>query len=390
MREILIKIPLLGLILVGIALAYLHENQKILIKTNQDITIQAISLPPPHDWLELRQNALIRAQHYEDLIQENFLDRGMVIHSGANGKIEGRCDSLLFSSLRYVALKKLGWDESANQAWQAVLDSRRGAKWLRHPKCNHQLSRDMIIGLMAALSQEPPRHREIVIELFDYISANQGFFGEGSFHLSYLSPGLGEILRHIAKKLDMSPSSLPLQVRYGFSTLSLDTLPASKGFRTHLNALAIWLELELAKGKPMSDFRSISLLADWSAKLANLPPASHQRTAWLAGKILATNPNNLFYEWLNHRAHGRLNARLKASFLRRLLAMPHFPQDRLPNPCDRSADYLWQRDSREYLPTPDKYKCSASFHGVDFLWMAALILDNEVDSASTVQIGHQP
>jgi hypothetical protein len=52
-----------------------------------------------------------------------------------------------------------------------------------------------------------------------------------------------------------------------------------------------------------------------------------------------------------------------------------FPDNRLPMNCDRKADYLWQRNTNEAFEASEE--CTKSFHGIDFLWMAALLTEQE-------------
>jgi HrpA-like RNA helicase len=53
--------------------------------------------------------------------------------------------------------------------------------------------------------------------------------------------------------------------------------------------------------------------------------------------------------------------------------MTQFPVARLPESCDRRADYLWQRAGREYRPA--KGNCLRRFNGADYLWMAGLLIE---------------
>jgi hypothetical protein len=89
--------------------------------------------------------------------------------------------------------------------------------------------------------------------------------------------------------------------------------------------------------------------------------------------LVQTDPRNLFFRYLLFRVNGVLNPFVARSLLIELLSMRQFPQEMLPRSCDRKADYLWQRSSREYDIVDDK--CSYSFHGTDFVWMAGLLVE---------------
>ena len=55
-----------------------------------------------------KDKARDKAILYNELIKRGFLDDGMVVNRTSDGTFIDHCDSLLFSSLRYVALSKLG------------------------------------------------------------------------------------------------------------------------------------------------------------------------------------------------------------------------------------------------------------------------------------------
>ena len=149
-----------------------------------------------------------------------------------------------------------------------------------------------------------------------------------------------------------------------------------RGFESHLGGLTAWLELELAEqGKFPKDSASSILRT-----LSNLTPQlgltliDKQRLDWITDRLVKSDPNNLFFRYLRLRAAGALTESMRARLLVELLNMPQFPQDRLPMNCDRSADYLWQREDRARNLEP--ISCTMQFSGTDFLWMTALLLDN--------------
>lgn len=334
--------------------------------------------------LELK--AREKALSYEDLISKSSLQLGMVVSRDAEGKAHDVCDSLLFSSIRYVALRKLGLKDQANAAWDHILQSRDGGKWYRHPLCKTKgTSRDMIVGLIAALTQRPPEYRKLLSELFDYLAANSGYLGDGPFYVSYLSPGIAEVLRHFAIIEGISEDSLPAVIRYGFSTLELDTYLSKVGFQSHLISLVLWSEMELDRQAGISqDIRGIPLPLDrlsralWGVKIQN------ERFSWQTQRLVDRDPPNLFFRWLRLSSANALSGKARLTLLRSLGAMMQFPENQLPENCTRKADYLWQRTSKEYALL-NSNDCSIRFSGVDYLWMASLLTAPEYKNTSDFQ-----
>ncbi len=326
---------------------------------------------------EARERALI----YDYLLRQDHLLRGMVINRRINGAPSSECDSLLFSSLRYVALKRLGQEELANDAWRAIEMSRRGDIWLRHPDCPRtNTSRDMIVGVLAALSQKPDNAALHLRNLMLSLRRTGGYIGEGPFHVSRLSPGLGELIRLLAKNYSIPEPLLSPYVRYSFSTLEFDVMAISRGYTSHLNALVMWVEYvlseQLRSPKPIAQVRNVSSLVDRLAEPLLARSFSDRRHQWMAFRLVEIDHDNLFFRWLLLKASDALTVKAKVELLQELLAMPQFPENRLPADCDRKADYLWQRDSKEYV-SPHPEICLEVFSGVDFLWMVSLLHEPE-------------
>lgn len=318
-----------------------------------------------------------RAALYDYLLRSDHLVDGMVVNRNVYGQVTSICDSLLFSSLRYVALKKLGYQELADEAWQAIEKSQHQGHWMRHPRCGSKgTSRDMIVGVLAALTQRPKNHRYHLSNLLDYIDKNNGYIGHGPFHVSRLTPGIGELIRVMAKNEELATDELPANIRYGFSTLELDTFTRSRGYTSHLNAMVIWIELEMLQSYMAREARqSIRSVVNILHPLTDpLLPTSikDQRLQWLTQRLARLDNENLFFRFLQYKAAGAMTPLTELKLLDQLLAMPQFPINRLPNTCDRKADYLWQRDSVEYQPR-DHGDCHEVFAGVDFIWLAALL-----------------
>ena len=126
-----------------------------------------------------------RVTIYEDQIEELHLLEGMVVNRHADASYADECDSLLFSSIRFVALLKLGHKAKALEAWSAITKSQDNGKWFRHPTCHRRTSRDMIVGLLIALTQRPLDGEDHLVDFFDYVEENDGFFGDGPLSVSY-------------------------------------------------------------------------------------------------------------------------------------------------------------------------------------------------------------
>ena len=174
----------------------------------------------PEDFTQIKIIAYEKALFYERLIEESMLEDGMVVVRGEKGEAKHMCDSLLFSSLRYVALQKLGLDKRAARAWESIQQSQSNGEWFRHPQCvKLGTSRDMMLGILAAFSQDPPDKREILLDMIKYISENNGFFSTGPVDVSFLLPGVetstGPVLKKPVQLMSHS-CYLGLQICLGF------------------------------------------------------------------------------------------------------------------------------------------------------------------------------
>src|SRR5690606_3995506 len=155
---------------------------------------------------------------YDYLLREHHLLDGMVVSRSASGEAIHECDSLLFSSLRYVALKKLGFHNEARRAWQALQKSQVDGHWRRHPRCwEKSTSRDMIIGVIAALTQSPPNSEQHIRSLFAQIRSTGGYISDGPIYVSYLTPSIARLLRSLARAQGIPYSEMPDIIRRGYS-----------------------------------------------------------------------------------------------------------------------------------------------------------------------------
>ena len=360
-------------LLVVIELVVIHNLARI--NSEQYTRIQRISQPYQEqiasDSLQrLRREALSRAALYDELIKRDMLLDGMVIHRDANGAPEGVCDSLMFSSLRFYALTKLGFKKSADDAWNGILGSRDGAQWRRHPRCAKSLSRDMIMGVLVALSADPEGGDTVFRSMLAEIDRNGGFVGDGPFYVSWLSPGVAGLLRMEAERRGVPYGEWPWILKQSFS---------------HLAALGLWLEMNHTKSGALMNPRSLlGRLERIVAGGGDLDTTlDKQRREWISGRLRSLSGSNLFFEWLDESATGVLNPEAESRLLSDLLSMPQFPSNRLPMDCDRDADYIWQRREGESIPVAKR--CGETWSGVDFLWMAAVLGASSDDTKYNVE-----
>lgn len=337
----------------------------------------------------LRREALTRAALYDELIRKQMLEDQMVVNRLPNGQADGLCDSLLFSSIRFYALTKLGFAQSAKQAWDGILGSRNGATWMRHPRCSKSLSRDMIMGVLVALKANPEGGTLLFREMLNEIDRNWGFIGDGPFYVSWLSPGIAGLLRMEAERRDVPFQEWPWILKQSFSSIEYDAMFLGEGYVSHLAALGLWLEITQSRSNdrfnPRSFFGSMERLIQRGGNLDT--EMDSQRRKWIAGRLRSLSGSNLFYEWLDQETFGTLNLQQEERMLVRLLSMHQFPKTRLPMDCDRTADYLWQRREFEHLNSSKS--CRHTYSGVDFLWMAAILgAGPAVDEPSKVIKSH--
>jgi hypothetical protein len=319
----------------------------------------------------LRTKAALYNQH----ISNRHLLDGMVVNRNAEGQVSDTCDSLLFSALRYRSLLALDFDKDAEEAFDALTKSHSQGRWWRHPRCKSQsLSRDMMMGVLIALSTNPKLNRPLLQDLLSEIDRHNGKFSDGPFFVSYLSPGPAGLLRGISELAEIPNSQLPWVIQQSFSSIEYDAAFLKPGYESHLAALGLWLELELqqlnAGFNPRSTLGEIAKLA---LKDPHLPlKFDTKRQQWVAFELANQSPRNLFFRYLYLKTFGLLTQTQLLDLGHELIEMPQFPIDQPPSDCNRDADYLWQRADREYDPIKRR-GCGPSYAGVDYLWMAGLI-----------------
>jgi hypothetical protein len=321
----------------------------------------------------LRREALSRAALYDELIKKNMLLDGMVVNLNAEGEPEGICDSLLFSSLRFYALKRLGFEDSARSAWSGVLGSRSGAQWQRHPRCGKSLSRDMLMGVLVALRADPEHGSSVFRSMLSEIDRQKGFIGDGPFYVSWLSPGVAGLVRMEAERRHVAFEEWPWILKQSFSSIEYDGLFLKEGYQSHLAGLGLWLELEHKQNMEWFNPRSLlGLIGRLTGERGAFDTSfDDRRRQWIAGRLSSLSGANLFFDWLEHKVNGIADINSEIKLLSELLSMPQFPAVRLPMDCDRAADYIWQRRDKEAIPVAQH--CGRTYAGVDFLWMAAIL-----------------
>jgi hypothetical protein len=305
---------------------------------------------------ELFHTAITQAHVYETLILKSHLPVGMLANVSHDG-YKDLCDSLLFSTLRYVALKKLGFIKNASKAWNHIIYSKINKnQWVRHPLCTETLSKDMFLGVLSMLTQEERGWESELKGIVQYLNSHSGYIDSGPIYLSFITPSLKSSLDDLLMIIGQKPTQF---LSTSFSTLEWEALYIPKGYESHLLALHLWLNMEIEKlyKKRSLQYPHTSVFFD--------------KNIWIAFELYSHNLNNLFFKWVFLKKLGVMNEHSRDHMLEQLLSMEQFPKNRLPWNCDRKADYLWQRIDDEYFtknPT-----CSIEFSGVDYLWMLALL-----------------
>jgi hypothetical protein len=321
----------------------------------------------------LRREALSRAALYDQLIRKNMLLDGMVINRYANGEPDGICDSLLFSAIRFYAISRLGFEQSADEAWKSVLGSRSGAQWQRHPRCTKSLSRDMLMGVLVALKADPEHGTSVFRSMLAEIERQNGFIDDGPVYVSFLSPGVAGLVRMEAERRGVAFEEWPWILKQSFSSIEYDGLFLKEGYQSHLAGLGLWLELNHKEQNDWFNPRSLlGLFARLTGESGEFDTSMDvRRRQWLAARLSSLSEVNLFFDWLQYKSNAVYEINVEVRLLSELLSMPQFPATRLPMDCDRAADYVWQRRDKEAIPAARQ--CGRTYAGVDFLWMAAIL-----------------
>ena len=298
---------------------------------------------------ELSRRALLM----DDAIHATMLVDGLVTNK-LHGEPDDVCDSLLWSSIRAASLYNMGQLDRYNEAVIALRRSTVGpGQWRRHPRCGKTLSRDMIDGLLVLAATDPVGNAATLHATALYIQSNWGFIASSISPTSLMSPNQGYRMRSIAAVAGIPSDDLPLVARFGEAIENYLTVLPKKGYRRHLVAMSLLQDLILWRRHDV------------------LPPIFAAATAI---RLERDNPENLLFSYLSRsfRNGGEPTRAELREIGARLLSMPQFPADgSLPTDCQRSANYLWQKDANEYVP--DTVKCIETFAGIDFIWLASMI-----------------
>jgi hypothetical protein len=224
----------------------------------------------------------------------------------------------------------------------------------------------MIVGVFAALTQNRNERLETAEGMQKYLSENKGFFSAKKSSASMVSPEIAHILSMFAG------DGRSMSAKMGFTTNEWEVAFTSPGYANHLIALKVWIEMELKKDRPIKFDSLTDLFIVLDDKLQRR--ANAQRLQWVTEKLVDKNEDNLFFLYLYYRAHDLLIPKVRYALMKKLSESELFPEKRLPKTCDRKADYLWQRAVREYHRKTSS--CRKEFSGVDFLWMAGLLLED--------------
>ncbi len=335
----------------------------------------------------LKEKALNRAFIYEKQIEQRHLWKGLIIDLNIPlNKPEDVCDSLIFSSLHFVALNNLNMKEQAKIQWDNIkkYNIKSDGRIIRHPYCQRKsLSRDQIIGLFLALTflENEKDRKDLVKIIVERVKKLRGFFDDGRIDQSYLTPGLKSILGALAYVTE-NEQHLNNEIKDGFSTLAFDSAFTPRGYQANLTALCLLLEMLLSEEMIKKDinwdiFNFEAKLFSYDVNKYRASKANEKRWQQVASYLVALDDKNLFFRYVYYKAHDRLTKNNKALILDELLKMPIFPENRLPCDMDRHADYAWQRDSIEYSPDQRLTECVEEYSGVDFLLLTSLLLKGE-------------
>jgi hypothetical protein len=324
---------------------------------------------------EAESTVLNRSFYYNREQERRFLASGLVISNDTivtRGKIPSNlsiirrdeCDSLLFSALRTASLQRLGFRREYLTARAGVARLENSLRWIRHFNCpGTPLSRDMVMGLIVLWSVDPQWAKPQIDRFFGMLVRGGGFFDWGPPWMSFLSPGLAKLLLSVYMAGGGSKEKTPVMIQSGYSVIELNAFFIPRGYPAHLDALELWLRMELNPNKA-KETMTTNKYGTWDLKIR-----------LLTKNLLDIDEKNLFFRWLWLKSSGQLTPVARLTMLKELIAMPYFPTDAMPTSCDRGADYLWQRDSDSW-PQLSKDACGyRTYPAVDFLFMASLLVD---------------
>lgn len=223
-------------------------------------------------------------------------EKGFVFHKD--------CDSLGFTSLMCVA-PELDFDVDSARDSAGRWHRRSCSKPCFPGHSKSTISRDMLLMLLVYCYV---KGRVDIIEQVIIYALTHGFvMGKGDPSRTIMTPGLLSTYAWASYRLGGPSRPWLRYIPLGFS----DDL---KGYQAHLTVLHILLRNQLVgKDKHLETLR----------------------------KYAKANPENALFQY----SIGNIE---KVYTI--LDNEQYFPKDRLPSKLDRKADYMWQRDQKEYVP----------------------------------------
>lgn len=256
--------------------------------------------------------------------------------------VVGKCDGLLFASLRGIACGDGGISEFQNSNGQ----------WFRNREhdcfvptnvppnqgADSTISRDMILGAMSHMWFE--KNAAQIDSTIAYGKANDWVMGQAKDDATLiskclLSPNLISVLFDIQSKIAGAASLVRTDE-------SDDALPINTGFRAHLDVVGILLKGDL--------YGAIT-----DGELGTLKAQAERQ------------PRNALFV----ASHALYSGGDQSAAMDLLLNGSQFPADRLPTSADSCSDYLWSDDDepKDWAPCPGS---NHQYDGTDFIVAAAV------------------
>lgn len=257
-----------------------------------------------------------------------------------------KCDSLLFTSLSYVA----GYPADI----EAAEDDGR---WYRRPEkecyengkdpdaepgSHSDISKDMILGMLWSTWYMKDKKKALsrLQRLIDYSKGENWKVGRGPAGSTFITPPLRNTIAQMVFELGGKDHKV-------MRAYPMVWAKGLEGYQAHIQVLHILLRKKV--------------MGDVSSKAHSRIIEHHRR-----------NPKNAFFSYAYYCFHNG-DYRKAADIL---LNEDYFP-DRLPESRDRCTEYLWQREKsvKDWGACP---KEKLIHDGVDYMFVAKLILE-EVD-----------
>jgi len=264
----------------------------------------------------------------------------------ALGYAGGKCDGLLFTSLRAIGCADIGISQFQNDEGRwfrnpekdcFIVDPVTGGK--KNQGADSSISKDMLVGAMSYMWWK--KDKSAVDATVSYGEKHAWVMGQGIDAVAViskctLSPTLISTLYDIQKGLAQTPALV--------STELINQIPLNTGFRAHLDVLHALLVGSVHRSLPDNEYQNLKMQAE-------------------------RQPNNLLYQ----AAYAQFSGGNMEAVTEQLLHSPRFPNDRLPTTAEYCTDYLWQRDEspKDWEACTDKPL--EAHDGTDFAFAAAIV-----------------